>query len=102
MTLQEVLSRLDVKNGSNGQYMARCPCHNDRQASLSVGIGGDGRVLLHCHAGCDTADIMASLGLTMRDLFVDLKPGDVFPFTICQQVKRLHTSKRNTYIRVGA
>lgn len=79
MTLQEVLSRLDVKNGSNGQYMARCPCHNDRQASLSVGIGGDGRVLLHCHAGCDTADIMASLGLTMRDLFVDLKPSDVFP-----------------------
>ena len=79
MTLQEILSRLDVKSGSGGQYMARCPCHGDRQASLSVGVGDDGRVLLHCHAGCDTADIMASLGLTMRDLFVDLKPGDVFP-----------------------
>ena len=79
MTLQDILSRLDVKNGSGGQYMARCPCHNDRQASLSVGIGNDGRVLMHCFAGCDTADVMAELGLTMRDLFVDLKPGDVFP-----------------------
>lgn len=79
MTLQDILSRLDVKSGSGGQYMARCPCHNDRQASLSVGVGNDGRVLIHCFAGCDTADIMEELGLTMRDLFVDLKPGDVFP-----------------------
>lgn len=79
MTLHDILSRLDVKSGNNGRYMARCPCHNDQQASLSVGVGDDGRVLLHCFAGCDTTDIMQSMGLTMRDLFVELKPGDVFP-----------------------
>lgn len=79
MTLPDILSRLDIKSGSDGRYMARCPCHNDRQASLSVGVGDDGRVLLHCFAGCDTADIMQSMGLTMRDMFVELKPGDVFP-----------------------
>lgn len=48
MTLHDILSRLDVKSGNNGRYMARCPCHNDQQASLSVGVGDDGRVLLHC------------------------------------------------------
>lgn len=79
MTLHDILSRLDVKSGNNGRYMARCPCHNDQQASLSVGVGDDGRVLLHCFAGCDTTDIMQSMGLTMRDLFIELKPGDVFP-----------------------
>ena len=46
MTLHDILSRLDVKSGNNGRYMARCPCHNDQQASLSVGVGDDGRVLL--------------------------------------------------------
>jgi len=79
VTLSDILSRLDVKSGSGGHYMARCPCHNDRQASLSVGIGNGGNVVLHCFAGCDTGDIVKEMGLTMRDLFVDLKPTDVFP-----------------------
>src|SRR5260221_715460 len=33
--------------------MARRPAHDDGKASLS-GKDGDGRVLLHCHAGCPT------------------------------------------------
>ena len=31
--------------------------------------GQDGRVLLKCFAGCDTKDILAAIGLTMRDLY---------------------------------
>lgn len=31
--------------------------------------GSDGRVLLHCHAGCDIKDILASIDLKMRDLY---------------------------------
>ena len=92
MTLHDILSRLDVKSGNNGRYMARCPCHNDQQASLSVGVGDDGRVLLHCFAGCDTTDIMQSMGLTMRDLFVELKPGDVFPVYRSSKIRRVRAS----------
>jgi hypothetical protein len=61
------------RNGANWQ--AKCPAHDDRVASLSISEGNDGRVLLHCHAGCDTEAIVIALNLEMRDLFVeDKKP----------------------------
>ena len=50
-------------------WTARCPAHEDNRASLSIGAGDDGRVLVHCHAGCTTEAIAAALGLTVADLF---------------------------------
>jgi hypothetical protein len=38
-----------------------CPAHADRDPSLSVSEGRDGRLLLHCFAGCDFRDVLASL-----------------------------------------
>jgi hypothetical protein len=46
-----------------------CPGHEDRSPSLSTGLGDDCQVLLHCHAGCRTEDVMAAWGLSMADLF---------------------------------
>ncbi len=40
--------------------MCRCPCHDDRSPSLSVRPGRS-RLLFHCFAGCDTADILRAL-----------------------------------------
>lgn len=54
--------------GSATQLTARCPAHDDHNASLSIGISTD-KAKLHCHAGCGTLDIVHALGLTMRDLF---------------------------------
>jgi hypothetical protein len=51
--------------------MARCPAHDDRIPSLSVSQGDDGRILLHCHAGCPTDVILERLGLTYGDLCGD-------------------------------
>jgi hypothetical protein len=51
-------------------WIARCPAHDDRHASLAIGEGADGRALLHCHGGCELVQVLNSLGLTMRDLFV--------------------------------
>ena len=48
--------------------MARCPAHNDHTPSLSVAVGSDGRILLRCHAGCPTSEVVEALGLTMADL----------------------------------
>lgn len=31
--------------------------------------GNDGRVLIHCHAGCEQASVVSALGLTLGDLF---------------------------------
>lgn len=79
MTLTEILSRLEGVKGSGGQYSAKCPNHGDQHNSLSVSVGKDGRVLLNCHAGCAPEDIVWAMGLQMKDLFAEVKPGDVFP-----------------------
>lgn len=50
--------------------MARCPCHNDKKQSLSIGCGKKG-VVLKCQAGCDTRDIIARVGLKTADLFYE-------------------------------
>lgn len=64
-----VLQKLEgVKTGEGG-WTARCPAHPDREASLSVGQGDDGRVLLKCFAGCSAEEIVAAIGLAMADLF---------------------------------
>lgn len=78
MTLEEILSRLEGVKGGNGQYSARCPAHDDHHASLSISSGKDGRILLNCFAGCQPADIVDALGLTMKDLFPNSTPEQAF------------------------
>jgi len=46
----------------------RCPAHDDRRSSLSVGLGKDGRILLRCHVGCEPSAILDAAGLTWADL----------------------------------
>jgi 5S rRNA maturation endonuclease (ribonuclease M5) len=40
--------------------MAPCPAHEDRNPSLSI-REIDGKVLLHCHAGCSQRDVIEAL-----------------------------------------
>ncbi len=54
---------------SERQFMARCPAHGDRNPSLSVGSGNDGRALVNCFAGCAVEDVLAELSLCLHDLF---------------------------------
>src|SRR5215211_5395770 len=60
---------LESVRQSNGSWKALCPAHEDREPSLSVTEGDDGRALLKCFAGCDTQKIVGALGLEMKDLF---------------------------------
>lgn len=69
MTLDEFVSRLARAKRSGSAYAARCPAHEDKLASLSVSEGDDGRILVKCHAGCATEDVVRKLGLELRDLF---------------------------------
>jgi hypothetical protein len=57
--------------GSHMKLRALCVVHQDehsRSRTLAVSQGRLGAVL-HCFAGCQTADILAALGLTPADLF---------------------------------
>lgn len=67
--------RTVVKQGTG--WVAQCPAHDDRNPSLSVGRGKDGRVLLHCHAGCSPRDILDGIGLDPQAMFMDYDPSRV-------------------------
>jgi len=63
-----LLSKMpDAKRSAKG-WSARCPAHEDRRASLTVSEGDNGGAVLHCHAGCEPAAVVAALGLTLADL----------------------------------
>ncbi len=68
--VEDILAKVDnVRKTGDGQYMARCPGHDDKTASLSIGTGDNGEALVFCQAGCATAEVLAAIGLTMADLF---------------------------------
>lgn len=68
MTTQEFLSLLrGIKKNGNG-WMALCPLHNDKQNSLSVSEGNNGRVVIHCHAGCSFEAICMALNVDAKEL----------------------------------
>ena len=63
-TIGDVLEGLEgVKSTGKDKWQGRCPAHEDNRASLSIGIGDTGKVLLHCHASCSYTDVMKALGL---------------------------------------
>lgn len=63
-----VLPKFDTVRRSGGGYMVRCPVHEDGSASLSLSVGKEHPVLIHCHAGCRPDDIIAALNLSWDDL----------------------------------
>ena len=73
---ERLLDRLETV-GSTGErrWQSRCPAHDDRRPSLTVTEKTTGDVLLHCHAGCDTADVLAAVGLEAGDLFAERRNG---------------------------
>src|ERR1039458_1164506 len=68
--IQQVLDLLEKVRASGEGWSALCPAHDDRNNSLSIREGDDGRILLKCHAGCDVDDILEALGLDLQNLFV--------------------------------
>jgi hypothetical protein len=72
MTAVELVSSLEgVRSRGSGKWSARCPAHADKSPSLSVKEGDDGRLLVHCFAGCRVDEIAGALGLRVADLFMD-------------------------------
>lgn len=54
-----LVERLGGRWGANGG-LCRCPAHDDRTPSLSIRVGRT-RLLFHCFAGCDPADVLRAL-----------------------------------------
>lgn len=70
MGIENLISRLSgAKSTGRDRWVARCPAHEDKSPSLAVRAMPDGRILLHCFAGCDTDAVLGAVGLTFAELF---------------------------------
>lgn len=79
MAIDQLLSRLEgVKRTGKDRWMARCPAHEDRRASLAIAELADGRVLCHCFALCDVQSILLAIGLEFDALFPEKLDGTNF------------------------
>ncbi len=52
-----------TKTAGAAGYSAICPAHNDKTPSLSVTDGDGGKILVHCHAGCEPIAVIDALKL---------------------------------------
>ncbi len=69
LMLVDQLDRV-VSIGQN-QWKACCPAHEDKSPSLSIKQLDDGRVLIHCFAGCTAQEVVESVGFNLNHLFPD-------------------------------
>ncbi len=61
MSAETVAKQLAKACRSGNGWVACCPAHDDKNASLSLTDGTDGKVLAKCHAGCTFGEIAAAL-----------------------------------------
>lgn len=74
--IDDFLRRLEgVRKSGADSWIAKCPAHPDKHASLSIKECADGTILLHDFAGCDAATVVQAVGLQLSDLFPErIKP----------------------------
>ncbi len=76
MSADAVLQRVEkARRSGPGKWVARCPAHEDKAPSLAIRETDDGRLLLHCFAGCSTDSVIGALGLQWSDLMPPLPDG---------------------------
>jgi hypothetical protein len=91
---ENVLDRLNVASRNGEKAMSLCPAHDDRtNPSLSL-KAENGRLLMHCFAGCHPEDILSNIGLQMKDLFIEGGGGSSIP---PNTPARLHAQSENPH-----
>jgi exonuclease VII small subunit len=67
--VDRILAVLEGVRRSGPGWRANCPIGHKSRGTLAIAEADTGGVLLHCHAGCAAADIVAAVGLELSDLY---------------------------------
>jgi putative DNA primase/helicase len=99
MNISEFIEKVKATTGhepkkSGPNVMCRCPGHDDRVPSLSVSQEDDGKLLLHCFAGCSAAEIVGALGLELKDLMPPTN-GNGHPVSKATRSKKKHATRED-------
>lgn len=71
----QVLARFGPLQRESDGWIFPCPCTShsgkgiDKNPSLRVTIGDEGKVIVYCRTGCSTQDVLASVNLSFVDLY---------------------------------
>jgi predicted protein tyrosine phosphatase len=70
MSAAAFLSRLSqVRKTGAETWIACCPAHEDKRPSMSIREVDDGRLLVHCFAGCSFEEIAQAAGASLDEFF---------------------------------
>lgn len=60
-TPEDIARALGGAKRSDSNWSCKCPAHEDGKASLSITQNFSGKLLVHCHAGCEPIDVISHL-----------------------------------------
>jgi len=63
------LRSLTPRRGMRASFESCCPAHDDKSPSLRIDIAEDGRILVHCFAGCSVDEVCRACNVHVTDLF---------------------------------
>lgn len=72
MDAESLARDLDKPRRAGKSWLACCPAHDDRNPSLTITDGDDGRTLVHCFSGCPQEAVIEAL--RARGLWPDATP----------------------------
>lgn len=105
MSADTITARLTgVRRTGRGRWVAHCSAHKERTASLSIRELDDGRVLLHCFAGCEVGAVLGAIGLDLADLFPPRdgpgagRPVERRPFSVRDLIAALQSELRVAWV----
>lgn len=70
ITIRELSNKVQGVRMSGDGFYAKCPAHDDSQASLSVQMGTRG-IVMKCHAGCTLEALCMAMSISAEELFAD-------------------------------
>lgn len=92
MQAEEIAKQLGNAKKVNGQWLASCPVpghgrgNGDKNPSLSISEGPDGKALFHCHGGCDQSTVFSVM--RERGYLPELEGRNVEPLALIKPITR--------------